>query len=406
MANAVLKEDDGDEDREATRPLHRLAGSEVDSQLTAEDEDEDFEIVDTDSNFKPIHGERADGSEARLTEAEGGEKPLLEKRQQEQAQAQEQEAGKQRRDRAAERQRRRDGRQRTFQENADLRAQVALLQRQLGDITPRLSQIDQQRIQDQIGHTERLIVEQAQKASDARRKMSMAITAADPEAHTAALEEWEQAKQEGINLAAQKNRLSAAISEVGAVERQPNRQQGQPPQQQQEQERVNPLPQAAAEYVNDFRENHPWLRTDGQGRALDLDTDIMLRIDNAVAAEGFDPKTQDYWDEIEERGRQYLPHRFGGNTTQNTAQESRAPVRQNAQTQVAETRRGPMISGASERSGGNTNGNKVYLSPERKEALISVGALDRNGKTVLDKESYKKYMRAYQKWDRDNGTTV
>lgn len=387
MSDRVIKDNDGDEDR----PFNRLQGSLVDSQLTAEDDDESFEVIDTDSDLKPLSQERDDGTEARLSEEEEGEKPLLEQRRE----AQDPEEGKRRRDRAEERRRRREGRQRTFAENAELKAEIAALREQVEGIRPRLSQIDQQRIQDQVSRTEREIQEAAQSAVAARRKLAEAVATADTDAITNALEERDAAIQRGQELTAQKTRLAAAIP---AEDQRRTQEQGSAQPRQQQQRSAPPLPPVAAEFVKDFRETHNWMRTLPDGRPADLDTAIMLYIDNEVASEGFDPSTQDYWDEVEERARQRIPKRF--ETQPRTRQQ---PATQQVRQQ--EVRRGPMTSGASDRAARPSSDNKVYISPERKQALIDIGALDRNGKTVLDTVQYKNIMRSYQKYDRDNGTT-
>jgi predicted nucleic acid-binding protein len=61
---------------------------------------------------------------------------------------------------------------------------------------------------------------------------------------------------------------------------------------------------AIINHMNTFRENFP--RYDFQGR--DRDSQEVLKIDAALAAEGFDPRTKDYWEELEARVAEALPH--------------------------------------------------------------------------------------------------
>ena len=390
MSNTLSNDDYDEDDFEEgaiTTPRSGIQPSIIEV-TPLDDDDEDPEIVETDDNFRPVQGRR-DGSEARLTEAEVAEKPLLEQ--------QGTEERKQRRDRAEERRRRREGRQRTFAELAETKAELALLKQQIEGIAPRLSQLDQQRIVDQIANTDREIQGAAAAAAAARRKMAEAVASADAEAMTDALEARDIAVQRGQELAAQKARLSAVVPERVEDTRgvQPNNQQNQ-----RQQSRPAPLPTAAVGYVEDFRAKHNWMKMTPDGRPADLDTEMMLRIDASVAGDGYDPTTQDYWDEIEDRGRRYLGHRFSAQQQQPARNQNPRQPPQN------EPRRGPMTTGGADSSARPVNRNQVYLSPGRKEALITLGALDKNGKTVIDKDTYRKYIRAYQEYDRENNVNA
>lgn len=396
MANTLNHDDDDEDDFEEgaiTTPRSGIQPSIIEVTPLDDDEEEDPEIIETDDNFRPVQGQRRDGSEARLTEDEVAEKPLLEQREQQGT-----EDRKQRRDRAEERRRRREGRQRTFAELAETKAELALLKQQIEGIAPRLSQLDQQRIVDQIANTDREIQTAAAAAAAARRKMAEAVAAADVEAMTEAMESREAAIQRGQELAAQKARLSAVVPE--RVEDTRGIQPNNPQPQRQPQGRPAPLPTAAVGYVEDFRAKHNWMKMTPDGRPADLDTEMMLRIDASVAGDGYDPTTQDYWDEIEDRGRRYLAHRFSAQQQQPArAQPQRQPPQN-------EPRRGPMTTGGADSSARPVNRNQVYLSPGRKEALITLGALDKNGKTVIDKDTYRKYIRAYQEYDRENNVNA
>jgi len=393
MSDRIMRES-ADEDE---RPTRQSRGGVIVDAVDDGPIEDDFEIVDTDSSLQPLE---ADEPEARLTEQEAADKPLIDA-----GGEGPEEQRTQRRNRAEERRRRKEGRERTFAENATLRAELANLRKEMEGIAPRLSQIDRNRIEDQVAATDRQMQEAATRAAQARRHMAEAITSADADAHTVALEAWENARSEGQRLAEQKAKLSAAISdaprdngrEAGGYVEQPRR-EAQP------ERRTAPLPAAVMDFVEDFREKHPWLKTNANGQPADFDSNIMLQIDNAVASEGFDPQTQDYWDEIDERARQYLPHRFN-----NGARGRAAPARSAQPTQPAQQerppviRRGPMTPGSSERAPQPGSDRKVYLSPERKDALIAAGALGPDGRTVENKDMYTRYMRGFQKYDRENG---
>jgi hypothetical protein len=382
MSGTIL--DDKDDDDE--KPFTSVQGSMVDS-LLPDEEYEDFDIVETDDQLNPVEPAKPQQPAAETTPAATVDNTASDDQSDD-------EHERKRRDRAAERRRRKEGRERTFAENAQLKDEVQRLKEQLEGIAPRLTKLDQERIQDQISFTDKEMEAEAKRVAAAKRRMAEAIQTGDADAHTAALDEWEAAKQRGQELALQKQRLATSVQTPAA----PAADQRPAAPQRTEQPRApTPLPQEAVEFLEDFRANHSWMKFDGQGRPADFDTQLILQLDAQVAAEGFDPREQDYWDELESRGRKYLPQHF---SRRQGASPAAAPAA--APQQAADTRRGPKVSGSSERPTGNAN-NKVYLSPQRKQFLVDAGVLDNSGKNVVDKNLYTRYMRAYQKYDRENG---
>lgn len=78
-------------------------------------------------------------------------------------------------------------------------------------------------------------------------------------------------------------------------------QQAQRPQRQQ----INP---AAQQHAQAFVAEHSWYKGD---KSNDLDSQVLARIDADLTAKGWDASQPGYWEELRERGAQYLPHRFG-----------------------------------------------------------------------------------------------
>lgn len=54
------------------------------------------------------------------------------------------------------------------------------------------------------------------------------------------------------------------------------------------------------------KENKSWYDPNGGNR----DSKIVLAIDSDLYNEGYDPETKEYWDELKDRCKEYLPHRF------------------------------------------------------------------------------------------------
>lgn len=61
-----------------------------------------------------------------------------------------------------------------------------------------------------------------------------------------------------------------------------------------------------ARRTQSFLDKHKWFKP-GAG---DFDSDVTQMLDNQVANEGYDPSTPAYWNELERRIRERLPHRF------------------------------------------------------------------------------------------------
>lgn len=136
-------------------------------------------------------------------------------------------------------------------------------------------------------------------------------------------------------------------------------------------------------HAQQFLADNKWY--DPQGR--DEDSAIILAIDGALAREGFDPTTQDYWDELRDRAERRLPERF--RQQQSSQRKDDAPQRN--------ARGGPQI-GTGRGDAGNTSGRReVYISPERKAALIEAGVWD-------DPVLRMKYVRRYASYDKEHNS--
>lgn len=144
--------------------------------------------------------------------------------------------------------------------------------------------------------------------------------------------------------------------------------------------RVDPVIVSRA---TDWIELHDWYKPDRS----DEDSAIVGAIDDRLIAEGFDPKTDAYWNELTKRVKRRLPERF--ESTRNADDDDERPAR------VSRPSGGPKFTtGGRERP---LKKNEVYVSPERKAAMIEHGVWE-------DPVLREKYLKRYQEWDRDNST--
>jgi len=144
-----------------------------------------------------------------------------------------------------------------------------------------------------------------------------------------------------------------------------------------------PAPQSqvddlAMTYAKEFLKELDWY--DPQGR--DEDSAIVLAIDQSMSKDGYDARTPEYWDELRRRAARRLPERFASDKGTTQTREERTP------------RGGPAVGSGKEHAPTSTR-REVFISPERKEALIEAGVWD-------DPVLRAKYVKRYSEYDRVN----
>lgn len=129
-------------------------------------------------------------------------------------------------------------------------------------------------------------------------------------------------------------------------------------------------------FAKEFMQENPWY--DAQGR--DEESAVVIAIDQSLAKDGFNPQTEEYWDELRKRAARRLPEKF--KQQRESAREERT------------SRGGPAIGSGREHAPASTR-KEIYVSPERKQALIEAGVWD-------DPVLRMKYVRRYADYDRNN----
>jgi hypothetical protein len=134
----------------------------------------------------------------------------------------------------------------------------------------------------------------------------------------------------------------------------------QPQQQKQPQVTQGDL---AARLAQDWIKMNPWY----DPQSNDERSKKVLEIDQSLADEGYNPNSLEYWRELDRR----------------------------VETQLTTKKRGGPPVGSSRGDTPRANRNEVYISPERKQAMIDAGVWD-------DPQARQRYLKAYAQWDRDN----
>lgn len=146
-------------------------------------------------------------------------------------------------------------------------------------------------------------------------------------------------------------------------------------------QKQGPDPRVAA-YAKEWISANNWY----DPRGGDEDSMIVQAIDKRLAAEGYNPATEDYWIELDNRVAKRLPHKYGEDAVEE------APKAQKA----APKRGGPPVGGKREYASPSTR-KEVYISPERKQALIDAGVWE-------NAELRQRYIKRYAEYDRNNSS--
>lgn len=133
----------------------------------------------------------------------------------------------------------------------------------------------------------------------------------------------------------------------------------------------NELDDITMSYAREFMEENPWY--DAQGR--NEESAVVIAIDQALAKDGYNPQTAEYWDELRRRASRRLPEKFN-----NDEPPRRSP------------RGGPAVGSGREHAPPSTR-REIYISPERKQALIEAGVWD-------DPTLRARYVKRYAEYDK------
>lgn len=229
------------------------------------------------------------------------------------------------------------------------KVELDFLRKRNDDLERRLTAQEQRAHQGDLNNLDVQIQKTAQEAQMAERVIAKAVEAGNGDDVTQAMRYRDQALQK-------LNQLNQVKQQAAQV---------QPRQQQ--------IDDITMSFAKEFLEENTWY--DPQGR--DEDSAIVLAIDQSLAREGISPQTEEYWDELRARAAKRLPEKFG--------RPEKAP---------RAARGGPAVGSGREHAPTSTR-KEIYVSPERKAALIEAGVWD-------DPVLRMKYVKRYAEYDRNN----
>ena len=240
------------------------------------------------------------------------------------------------------------------QREASSKHKISALERRNEELARRLAEVESISTSFQFAQVDRLIEDEATRVEYAKMKMTQAAQAGDVASQVEYMEQFHEAKTK--------------LAQAQLLKQQQVENAKRP---------KNNVPNPAAETIQ--RNASSWLNKnswyDPSGR--DTDSRIAKVIDNELAGEGWDPADPEYWDELDNRLKDRLPHRYAG--------------KQGGE----RNRRSGTSSGRSDVSGSPAAKNTFTLSRERVQALKDAGMWD-------DPDKRAKAIRKYAEFDRSN----
>jgi hypothetical protein len=237
--------------------------------------------------------------------------------------------------------------QKAAKERAD--RELAYLRQQNAELMRRMSAVEGNTLTQNAAGVQQHLQQALAEARQAEQIMARAIEAGNGEDAATALRIRDEAKERASQLSAYKNRFEAAAKEATAPRADPR----------------------VTNYAQQWLSANEWY--DPAGR--DEDSAITKAIDNALAREGWDPASAEYWHELTRR----VANRIGDGDD--------APAR-------TAKRKAPPTGSGREYAPPSTK-NEVVVTPERKQAMIDAGAWD-------DPVARKRLLKAYQDYDRNS----
>ena len=221
------------------------------------------------------------------------------------------------------------------------------LSRQNQELLERLSVLEKKSHGSDIARLNKAIEDQGSRILFAKQKISEATTTGNGELLTSAQEMWFEARRQFEALEAIKKKATAQPKQRTIAAPDPQLQK----------------------FANEWMESNTWYDPNGK----DMDSKVALKIDQAMAEEGWNPKTQEYWDELNNRLQKYLPHRYTDNANER-------PIQRRPKNVVTSSGRESASS-----SGGK---NTFTLNPDQVRAMKDAGMWD-------DPDKRAKMIRRY-----------
>lgn len=364
----------------------------------AEQEEEEFIAIEVDASGKPINqqdeeqGEEqeeqdederddadeddpdADEDEQRLGHAEG---------------EQEEETPEERRER-----RKREQRAKRVRNRVSAEAKDRLIQNQgrmLLDLQEQVAQLRGRSVQYDVNLLKSQLSQVESQQTEAKAVLAKLVKAGDGEGVAEVTELQMQLRDQHRQITEQLSRAKKRGGQRGAGDETDDAGESTRPSPQQSRRGPPPDPEVLR-HAQNFAAKNKW----ADPRTADSEEmQIVRAIDHNLHQEGWDPRSPDYWKELESRCKRRLPHHFKKATPNGEGRGERRVNGDNGGKRSAQG--GPRMAPASQSGGASRplGKNEVRVSSERKAAMQAAGKWD-------DPVKRNKMLAEYARYDREN----
>lgn len=229
---------------------------------------------------------------------------------------------------------------------------IAQLRKQNDEMAGRVAVLEKRTAGADAARLDKAIEDHHLRLNYSKAKMAEATNARDGKALADAQEQWYESRRQ-IEALENFKRKASAEPRDSAVPRAPD-----------------PVLQRKA---STWMEKNDWYDPNGKN----TDSKVAINVDEELTEEGWDPKSDDYWEELDKRLTKYLPHRYNnGNAERTYSKSPRSAVTSSGRESSSATRAG-----------------EFRISPERVRAIKEAGKWD-------NPSERQKMVRLYAEYDR------
>ena len=324
-----------------------MAENQGENLLIEDDEDQESKSKSQEVEFVPVE-QKADDKDDSEDDDDSGEDTRLSEDNEDREEL--------RRKRREEKQIRAERRKQAIERD---KRELNFLRQRNEELEKRMYAVEKTTVENTLSNLDVRLNEKIAEVRAAERIMGQAIEAGNGEDAAKALRIRDEAMKQAQQLQVMKHKQTQAVQQIQEAPSAPD-------------------PEVTS-YAQDWISRNKWY----DPKAKTQESKIVLAIDQTLVEEGYNPKSEEYWQELDKRVAKHLPHIKGGGNDDDGGN-------------TRQGRKGPMV-GSTRDQAPPSSRQQVYISPERKQAMIDAGVWE-------DPVLRQRYLKQYAKWDRDNST--